>query len=188
MAGQVKVVVLENDYAKQCGLGLPFSLSYELQLKELSLGSVLWSARASGGGFSISLFWPSGSPEKKKPKRKRRHRTRSLKASEKNTNNNSIVPFLSSQGPTGDNEERLSPARGNSYVGDIASVHGVAAARPPNPKHQSEPESSIKANEIYHDHNMDNSEHHVKSHSMHEDSLMTVLAVRTALSTFLSVI
>ena len=164
MAGPVKVVVLENDYAKLCELGLSLSLSCELQSKELSLRNALWSARASGGGFSISLFWPSGSPEEKKPRRRRR--TRSLQASKKDTNNNnSFVPCPSSHCPTGGNE-RLSPAKRKSSVDDSASAHGVAAAPPPNHERQSERVSlSIKATD-----QVQNSDDIPYDHSSSEDS------------------
>ena len=59
MADGIKVVVLENDFAALCRLGLPVSLSLQLQQSGLKLADALWTARSSGSGFSVSLFWPS---------------------------------------------------------------------------------------------------------------------------------
>ena len=59
MADSIKVVVLENDFAVLCRLGLPVSLSLQLQQSGLKLADALWTARSSGSGFSVSLFWPS---------------------------------------------------------------------------------------------------------------------------------
>ena len=76
----IKVAVLEGDYASLCALGLPLSLSIQLQQSCLKLCGAQWTARSTDGGFSVSLFWPSA-PEKvkcgamlKKKKRKRRKR------------------------------------------------------------------------------------------------------------------
>jgi len=59
MADSIKVVVLENDFAALCRLGLPVSLSLQLQQSGLKLADALWTVRSSGSGFSVSLFWPS---------------------------------------------------------------------------------------------------------------------------------
>jgi len=59
MADSIKVVVLENDFAALCRLGLPVSLSVQLQQSGLKLADALWTVRSSRSGFSVSLFWPS---------------------------------------------------------------------------------------------------------------------------------
>ena len=59
MADNIKVVVLEADYAALCRLGLPTSLSLQLQQAGLTLANALWTARAPASGFSVSLFWPA---------------------------------------------------------------------------------------------------------------------------------
>ena len=48
MADNIKVVALEADYAVLCRLGLPTSLSLQLQQAGLRLADALWTARASG--------------------------------------------------------------------------------------------------------------------------------------------
>ena len=80
----IKVAVLEGDFAAICDLGLPFSLSLQLQSSDLKLSEALWTVKSSNTGFSVSLYWPSGAvTEKMKPK-KRKHRKRP-KASKTNT-------------------------------------------------------------------------------------------------------
>ena len=75
----IKVAVLEGGYASLCALGLPLSLSIQLQQSCLKLCEAQWTARSSAGGFSVSLFWPSA-PEKVKNvatfKKKKRRRKR----------------------------------------------------------------------------------------------------------------
>ena len=56
---RIKVAVVEGDYAELCGLGLPLPLSLQLQCLNLSLSKALWSAKAFGSGFSVSLYWPT---------------------------------------------------------------------------------------------------------------------------------
>ena len=57
MAGRaMKVAVLEGDFVALCNLGLPFSVSYQLQEKGLKLLDVLWTVKSSTSGFSVSLF------------------------------------------------------------------------------------------------------------------------------------
>ena len=85
---RIKVAVVEGDYAELCGLGLPLPLSLQLQCLNLSLSSALWSAKASGSGFSVNLYWPaspsgptrktaeSAGVKKAKKKRKRGKRRR----------------------------------------------------------------------------------------------------------------
>ena len=46
MADNIKVVVLEADFAALCRLGFPISLSLQLQQSGLTLVDALWTARA----------------------------------------------------------------------------------------------------------------------------------------------
>ena len=71
MADSIKVVVLEADFGALSRLGLPISLSLQLQQSGLKLEDALWTARSSGSGFSVSLFWPSEAKSNKRVKRKR---------------------------------------------------------------------------------------------------------------------
>ena len=52
---RIRVAVVEGDYAELCGLGLPRSLSLQLQCLNLKLSGALWSAKASASRFSVSL-------------------------------------------------------------------------------------------------------------------------------------
>ena len=72
MADNIKVVVLEADYAALCRLGLPTSLSLQLQQASLKLADALWTARASGTGFSVNLFWPAAAKATKRGRKKRK--------------------------------------------------------------------------------------------------------------------
>ena len=72
MADNIKVVVLEADYAALCRLGLPTSLSLQLQQSSLKLADALWTARASGTGFSVNLFWPAAAKATKRGRKKRK--------------------------------------------------------------------------------------------------------------------
>ena len=70
MADSIKVVVLENEFAAVCRLGLPVSLNLQLQQSGLKLADALWTARSSGSGSSVSLFWPSDIRTSKQGRRK----------------------------------------------------------------------------------------------------------------------
>ena len=70
MADNIKVVVLEADYAALCRLGLPTSLSLQLQQSSLKLADALWTARASGTGFSVNLFWPAAAKATKRGRKR----------------------------------------------------------------------------------------------------------------------
>ena len=72
MADSIKVVVLEAEFAALSRLGLPISLSLQLQQSGLKLADALWTARASESGFSVSLFWPSEAKASKRGRRKRK--------------------------------------------------------------------------------------------------------------------
>ena len=81
MAGRaMKEAVLEGDFVALCNLGLPFSVSYQLQEKGLKLPDALWTIKSSARGFSVSLFWPS-SPGESMKKRKRRRKRAKAKSS-----------------------------------------------------------------------------------------------------------
>ena len=80
MAGRaMKVAVLEGDFVALCNLGLPFSVSYQLQEKGLKLPDALWTIKSSASGFSVSLFWPSSASENMKKKKRRRKRAKAKK-------------------------------------------------------------------------------------------------------------
>ena len=72
----IKVAVLEGNFAALCNLGLPLSVSLQLQEMGLELPDALWTVRSSSSGFSVSLFWPSKSDSVKKRKRKRKKRVK----------------------------------------------------------------------------------------------------------------
>jgi hypothetical protein len=72
----IKVAVLEGDFAAICDLGLPFSLSLQLQSFDLKLSEALWTAKSSSSGFFVSLYWPSGAMTRKVKTKKRRCRNR----------------------------------------------------------------------------------------------------------------
>ena len=81
MAGRaMKVAVLEGDFVALCNLGLPFSVSYQLQEKGLKLPDALWTIKSSASGFSVSLFWPSSASENMKKKKRRRKRAKAKKS------------------------------------------------------------------------------------------------------------
>ena len=78
----IKVAILEGDFAAICDLGFPLALSLQLQTNALKLSEALWTAKSSGSGFSVSLFWPSEATKvsnmkslKKKRRRRRNPRT-----------------------------------------------------------------------------------------------------------------
>lgn len=73
----MKVAVLEGDFVALYNLGLPFSISYQLQEKGLKLPEALWTAKSSAAGFSVSLFWPSTCETLKKKKRRKRIKAKS---------------------------------------------------------------------------------------------------------------
>ena len=72
----VKVAVLEGDFVALCNLGLPFSISYQLQEKGLKLPDALWTVKSSTSGFSVSLFWPSSLLQHESLKKRKRQRKR----------------------------------------------------------------------------------------------------------------
>ena len=79
----IRVCVLEGLYAHLTQLGFPLSVAVELQSSDLRLDSAKWSTRQSGGGFSVTFFWPSLSGGRKAsshPTRKRNRRRRNLKS------------------------------------------------------------------------------------------------------------
>ena len=76
----MKVAVLEGDFVALCNLGLPFSVSYQLQEKGLKLPDALWTIKSSASGFSVSLVLPS-SPGESMKKRKRRRKRAKAKSS-----------------------------------------------------------------------------------------------------------
>ena len=57
-AKTIKVAVLEGEFADLCNLGLPFSVSLQLQEKGLKMREALWTVKSSSSGFSVSFYWP----------------------------------------------------------------------------------------------------------------------------------
>ena len=68
-------VALEGIYSKLFRLGLPFSLAGELQSRQLTLDSSVWTVKLTKSGVSVSLFWQSSrlKTSKKKNKKKKRN-------------------------------------------------------------------------------------------------------------------
>ena len=66
------MAVLESKYASLVDLGVPLSVSLQLQQLGLQLQQAQWTARHSLGGFSISFFWPALDSSKSKPPRKQK--------------------------------------------------------------------------------------------------------------------
>ena len=109
----IKVAVLEGDFAAICDLGLPFSLSLQLQSFDLKLSEALWTAKSSSSGFSVNLYWPSGAvTEKVKPKRKKRRRKRP-KASITNTVTD-VATSPASASPFNGHSDILTPNKAQS--------------------------------------------------------------------------
>ena len=82
-SGPIRVCVLEGLYAHLSQLGFPLSVAVELQNSNLRLDSAKWSTHQSGGGFSVTFFWPSllsGRNATSQPARKRNHRRRNHKS------------------------------------------------------------------------------------------------------------
>ena len=70
----IKVAVLEGDFAALSLLGFPLGVAIQLQQSNLNFADVLWAAKSSNSGFSVSFFWPaqvSGSKTKRKRKRRK---------------------------------------------------------------------------------------------------------------------
>ena len=60
----VRVTVLEGDFAHLCYMGLPLAVATQLQQMDLKLYEALWTAKCSSSGFSVSLYWPTGEGKK----------------------------------------------------------------------------------------------------------------------------
>ena len=62
----------------------PLAVAVQLQQSALRLQDALWTAKASGSGFSVSLFWPSpmSSGSVSNPPKKRRRRRKHVQKSE----------------------------------------------------------------------------------------------------------
>ena len=137
------MAVLEGDYAELCSLGLPLSLSLQLQCMNLKLSGALWSAKSSASGFSVSLYWPTtdtthGAPVKvKKARKNRKHRRKQAPASATNNQTTSLVPEIqsSSNQPSKNsvcpNREHPSPV----HVSDSRSTE--------NSHHSGKPQCSV---------------------------------------------
>ena len=72
----IKVAVLEGDFAALSNVGLPLSVSLQLQKMGLKLSTALWTVKSTSFGFSVSLFWPNESVTVGRRKRRRRRRAK----------------------------------------------------------------------------------------------------------------
>ena len=66
----IKVAILEGDFAAICDLGFPIALCLQLQTNALKLSEAMWTAKSSGSGFSVSLFWPTSKVSNVKSQKK----------------------------------------------------------------------------------------------------------------------
>ena len=89
----IKVAVLEGDFAALSNLGLPLSVSLQLQEMGLKLSTALWTVRSTSSGFSVSLFWPNESVTV--GRRKRRRRSTKAKTLGTNAANQYLEPTAS---------------------------------------------------------------------------------------------
>ena len=90
-SGQVSgsSTALEGLYAELHRLGLPFSISGELQSYQLTLDSSAWTVRRSKSGISVSLFWPcarSGEMPSRQSKRKCKNKKKNKKPPQSTVN------------------------------------------------------------------------------------------------------
>ena len=72
--------MFDGIYGDLARVGLPIPLVASLHSKNLTLEGAMWNVRCSATGFSVSLFWPSGSAVKKQKKRRLRRRWTRKKA------------------------------------------------------------------------------------------------------------
>ena len=136
---RIKVAVLEGNYADLCDLGLPFSLSLQLQVQDLKLSGALWSAKASASGFSVSLYWPTTTaPEKARVKKTRRKRKRG-KAKQQAISSISNVEskIVSSSAPV------LAASESTPSVVNPIKVHSSPESDPDSRRSPSSPKASI---------------------------------------------
>ena len=54
----IHVAMLEGYFASLTTLGLPMSLSLQLQQGDLRLERPMWTTKSTRTGFSVSHFWP----------------------------------------------------------------------------------------------------------------------------------
>jgi hypothetical protein len=72
------VAVLEGEFAALRNLGLPLSVSLQLQEMGLKLSTALWTVRSTSSGFSVSLFWPNDTGVTVGRHKRRRAKAKSL--------------------------------------------------------------------------------------------------------------
>ena len=61
---KVSVVVVEREFFELLDkLGIPLPAAVSLQETGLHLRDASWNLRKSSGGLSLSLFWPSPTPD-----------------------------------------------------------------------------------------------------------------------------
>ena len=57
-------------------MSLPLTVAVQLQQSALRFKDALWTAKHSGSGFSVSLFWPSSVARDSVSSKKKRRRKR----------------------------------------------------------------------------------------------------------------
>ena len=72
----IRVVVLESDFAGLSAVGFPLALSFQLQQNALRLSEAMWTAKSTDSGFSISFFWPRGNSQQQGVKKRRRRKSK----------------------------------------------------------------------------------------------------------------
>ena len=72
----IKVAILARRFCSHVWLRFPLALSFQLQKNALKLSEALWTAKSSGSGFSVSLFWPSSTASNLKSQKYSKRRCR----------------------------------------------------------------------------------------------------------------
>ena len=113
----IKVAILEGDFAAICDLGFPIALCLQLQTNALKLSEAMWTAKSSGSGFSVSLFWPTSKVSNVKSQKKRRRRRK-----HKATTTVDVATSTSSPAqPVNLNAKSVSPSPNSAHLININS-------------------------------------------------------------------
>ena len=116
VTSKIRVAVLETKYASLVDLGVPLSVSLQLQKLGLQLQQAQWTDRHSLGCFSISFFWPAlDSSNSKPPKKQKKVKKPKMKST--------AVPLCSNQCT----ETTMKPS--NSSSQGISVDHSLIEAR-----------------------------------------------------------
>ena len=132
IAERICVSVLESPYSILTEFGVPLPVCICIQNKGLQLDKVLWTARQSNGGFSVTFFWPAlepkSAPDLKTVPKKRRKRRKRRRQKKKAQPKHEVVE---SQHPKDSKENQKDPALST-----------------PNVAHQHSQESSTSFEEV----------------------------------------